>query len=150
MPPQHICRNHASLIIPQLYHIGQVMTPPLYYEIISSYKLGTKALQAYSDSFLVTLAPALKKGAIYDNEALGMSQDTHGIQKIKVLIYLSNWSFIAIDLFAKEHLSEKLRFFIFGYNSMLFLLIKTRFSSLYLLLKWKNKYFYRTKSWLTV
>lgn len=44
MPPQHICRNHASLIILQLYLIGQLMTPPPDNETTSLYKLGIKVL----------------------------------------------------------------------------------------------------------
>lgn len=44
MPPQHICKNHASLIILQLYHIGQLMIPSPDNEITSLYKLGIKVL----------------------------------------------------------------------------------------------------------
>lgn len=42
MPPQYICRNHASLIIPQLSHIGQLMTPHFIMKLCL-YKLDIKA-----------------------------------------------------------------------------------------------------------
>ena len=60
---------------------------------LSLSKLSIKALQAFrqeSDSFLVTLAPALKiKGMRHHNEAMGVS-GRQRTQRIKVLIYLSS------------------------------------------------------------